>query len=161
MRSSIASSSDSGNADGVSGQSRFPAWCRFAGFVGLHPADSTLGYPSVEVGWRLAAAFWGRGYAPEGALAALRFGFEQLHLKEILSFTSVGNGKSRRVMTRIGMAHSAEDDFDHPRLPQCLRSYATFSLGSVLPNLRRDSDRVRLTRRHAAPNMTARSSTRA
>jgi RimJ/RimL family protein N-acetyltransferase len=89
----------------------------FAGFIGLHPAESTLGYPAVEIGWRLAAAFWGRGYAPEGARAGLRFGFERLRLEEIVSFTSVGNEKSRRVMTRIGMTHSAEDDFDHPRLP--------------------------------------------
>jgi 3-dehydroquinate dehydratase / shikimate dehydrogenase len=89
----------------------------FIGFVGLSPADSTLGYPCVEVGWRLAALHWGRGYAPEGALAALRFGFERLQLDEVVSFTSVGNAKSRRVMTKIGMTRREEDDFDHPRLP--------------------------------------------
>ncbi len=94
-----------------------PGVAPFIGFVGLNPADSTLGYPSVEIGWRLAAAFWGHGYAPEGALAALRFGFERLQLDEIVSFTSVGNAKSRAVMTKIGMSRRDEDDFDHPRLP--------------------------------------------
>ncbi len=89
----------------------------FIGFVGLSPADDTLGYPCVEVGWRLAAAFWGHGYAPEGALAALQFGFDELALEEIVSFTAVGNAKSRRVMTKLGMVHRESDDFDHPRLP--------------------------------------------
>ena len=70
----------------------------------------------MEVGWRLAAAHWGRGYAPEGARAALRFGFENLGLDDVVSFTSVGNAKSRRVMTKIGMTHRPDEDFDHPRL---------------------------------------------
>ena len=95
-----------------------PAVADFIGFIGLSPADDTLGYPSVEVGWRLAASFWGRGYAPEGALAAVGFGFQQLALDEIVSFTSVGNRRSRRVMEKLGMAHRSEDDFDHPRIPQ-------------------------------------------
>jgi RimJ/RimL family protein N-acetyltransferase len=89
----------------------------FIGFVGLSPADTTLGYPSVEIGWRLAAAHWGRGYAPEAGREALRFGFDDLGLDEIVSFTSVGNAKSRRVMTKIGMTRAPEDDFDHPRVP--------------------------------------------
>jgi RimJ/RimL family protein N-acetyltransferase len=90
----------------------------FIGFVGLSPADTTLGYPSVEIGWRLAASHWGHGYAPEAAREALRFGFEDLGLAEIVSFTSVGNEKSRRVMTKLGMTWTPEDDFDHPRVPK-------------------------------------------
>jgi RimJ/RimL family protein N-acetyltransferase len=90
----------------------------FIGFVGLSSADTTLGYPSVEIGWRLAAAQWGHGYAPEAAREPLRFGFDDLGLDEIVSFTSVGNTKSRRVMTKIGMTRTPEDDFDHPRVPK-------------------------------------------
>jgi RimJ/RimL family protein N-acetyltransferase len=90
----------------------------FIGFVGLSPADTTLGYPSVEIGWRLAAAHWGNGYAPEAAREALRFGFEYVGLDEIVAFTSVGNEKSRRVMTKIGMTRNPTDDFDHPRVPK-------------------------------------------
>jgi RimJ/RimL family protein N-acetyltransferase len=71
------------------------------------------------VGWRLAASQWGRGYAPEGALAALAFGFHDLALEEIVSFTSVGNSRSRRVMEKLGMVRRPEDDFDHPALPPC------------------------------------------
>jgi 3-dehydroquinate dehydratase/shikimate dehydrogenase len=90
----------------------------FIGFVGLNPSEAILGFPSVEIGWRLAAQHWGRGYAPEAAVEALRFAFDDLFLDEIVSFTSVGNAKSRRVMAKIGMTHDPEDDFDHPRLPK-------------------------------------------
>ena len=74
--------------------------------------------PCVEIGWRLARAHWGKGYATEGARAALDFGFEKLGLEEILSFTTTTNLRSRRVMERIGMTRRAEEDFDHPNLPE-------------------------------------------
>ena len=92
-----------------------PGVTPFAGFVGLaHPRFEATFTPCVEIGWRLAAEHWGRGYATEGATAALAFGFEQLKLAEILSFTVPGNVRSRRVMEKIGMTHSPADDFDHP-----------------------------------------------
>jgi ribosomal-protein-alanine N-acetyltransferase len=90
----------------------------FAGYVGLWPAVFESDFtPAVEIGWRLAAACWGRGYAPEGARAALAFGFDTLGLDEIVSFTTVGNIRSQRVMQKIGMTRDPEDDFDHPNLP--------------------------------------------
>jgi 3-dehydroquinate dehydratase/shikimate dehydrogenase len=72
----------------------------------------------VEVGWRLDRRCWGNGYAPEGARAALEFGFSSVRLPgdEIVSFTTVQNVKSRRVMEKIGMRHDATRDFDHPLL---------------------------------------------
>ena len=88
---------------------------RFIGFVGLAvPTWSASFTPCVEIGWRLARDAWGNGYAPEAARACLEYGFEQLNLEEILSFTVPGNAKSRRVMEKIGMTHSPADDFDHP-----------------------------------------------
>jgi RimJ/RimL family protein N-acetyltransferase len=72
--------------------------------------------PCVEIGWRLAAEHWGRGYATEGARAALAFGFETLGLEEIVSFTAPGNTRSRHVMGAIGMTRDPRDDFDHPSL---------------------------------------------
>jgi RimJ/RimL family protein N-acetyltransferase len=90
----------------------------FIGFIGLAvPRFEAPFNPSVEVGWRLARSAWGHGYAPEGATEVLRFGFEELDLAEILSFTSVLNTKSRRVMEKIGMTHDPADDFDHPSVP--------------------------------------------
>jgi RimJ/RimL family protein N-acetyltransferase len=89
----------------------------FAGFVGLSvPRFETSFTPCVEIGWRLAAEFWGRGIATEGAQAALSFGFESLGLNEIVSFTVPENLRSRRVMEKLGMIHDLADDFDHPLL---------------------------------------------
>ena len=74
--------------------------------------------PAVEVGWRIARAFWGQGYAPEAAGAAIRFGFETFGLPEIVANTVHGNLKSRRVMSKLGMSHDDSGDFDHPRIPE-------------------------------------------
>lgn len=88
------------------------------GFTGLSiPRFSAAFTPCVEVGWRLAAEHWGRGYATEAALACLSFGFCQLRLPEIVSFTTATNLRSRRVMERIGMTRDPADDFEHPALP--------------------------------------------
>jgi ribosomal-protein-alanine N-acetyltransferase len=95
-----------------------PGVTDFLGFVGLSiPRFAARFQPCVEIGWRLAREHWGRGYAPEAARAALRFGFERVRLDEIVSFTVPANAKSRRVMEKIGMRHDPADDFDHPSLP--------------------------------------------
>jgi len=91
----------------------------FIGYVGLSiPRFEAHFTPAVEVGWRLASAYWGQGYATEGARAALEAGFTQFGLKEIVSFTVPATARSRRVMERIGMTHDPADDFDHPRLAE-------------------------------------------
>lgn len=91
----------------------------FIGFIGLSvPSFQAHFTPCVEVGWRLDAAYWGRGLATEGARAALRFGFEEAGLAEIVSFTVPANVRSRRVMEKLGMTHDPADDFDHPRIPE-------------------------------------------
>jgi RimJ/RimL family protein N-acetyltransferase len=90
-----------------------------AGFIGLSiPRFEAHFTPCVEIGWRLAAEHWGRGYAAEGARAALAFGFEHLGLAEIVSSTVPGNLRSRRVMEKIGMTHDPAVDFEHPLLPE-------------------------------------------
>jgi RimJ/RimL family protein N-acetyltransferase len=89
----------------------------FIGFVGLaRPLFQAHFTPAIEVGWRLARDDWGRGYATEAARAALAFGFDELGLDEIVSFTSVVNVRSQKVMKRIGMTHDPNDDFDHPNV---------------------------------------------
>jgi RimJ/RimL family protein N-acetyltransferase len=59
----------------------------------------------------------GHGYATEAARAALRYGFDTLGLEDIIAITAVGNARSRRVMTRLGMVYHPDEDFDHPRVP--------------------------------------------
>ena len=68
--------------------------------------------PVVEIGWRLARSAWGNGYATEAARACVRFAFEVLGRSEIVSFTVVGNARSRAVMERLGMWEIAQ--YDHP-----------------------------------------------
>jgi RimJ/RimL family protein N-acetyltransferase len=89
----------------------------FIGFTGLHiPVPELPPSPCVEVGWRLAYEYWGRGYATEAAAEVLRFGFETLALTEIVSFTSLKNQRSIAVMQRLGMRRDPVT-FDHPSVP--------------------------------------------
>jgi len=90
----------------------------FVGVVGLGwcTFDAPIN-PSVEVGWRLAASHWGKGYATEAARAALHYGFRELRLERITSFTVPANERSWRVMQRLGMTYTPANDFDHPLLP--------------------------------------------
>jgi RimJ/RimL family protein N-acetyltransferase len=92
-----------------------PGVAPFVGFVGLNWARFDAPFtPAVEVGWRLARAAWGHGYATEGGRASLAFGFEDRGLDEIVSFTTRDNVRSRRVMERLRMRHDPADDFEHP-----------------------------------------------
>ena len=89
----------------------------FIGFIGLSVPNFTAPFtPCVEVGYRLAFDHWGKGYATEGARAAVEFGFSQVKLGEIVSFTVPDNLRSRRVMEKIGMKRDPGEDFDHPNL---------------------------------------------
>jgi RimJ/RimL family protein N-acetyltransferase len=103
----------------------------FAGFVGLSVPDFEAAFtPAVEIGWRLAAEHWGKGFATEAAREVLRYGFEDVGLKDVVSFTVSTNVRSRAVMDRLGMVRDAVDDFDHPRLPDghALRRHVLYRL---------------------------------
>ncbi|HEX8437889.1 GNAT family N-acetyltransferase [Archangium sp.] len=96
-----------------------PGVAPFIGFVGLYTVPFQAPFtPAVEVGWRLAPAHWSHGYATEGARAVLELAFQRLALPEVVSFTVPANVRSRRVMEKLGLHHSPEEDFDHPRLPE-------------------------------------------
>ncbi|MBX2825498.1 MAG: GNAT family N-acetyltransferase [Gammaproteobacteria bacterium] len=90
----------------------------FIGMVGLNripddiPLDDTL-----EVGWRLASPYWGKGYATEAARASLDYAFTTLNSECVVAFTAKDNHPSRRVMERLGMKKRLEGFF-HPRLEQ-------------------------------------------
>ena len=88
----------------------------FIGFIGMSVPDFKAPY-SVELGWRLAAEYWGSGLATEGARAVVHYAFQTLGLDEIVATTFFANARSRRVMEKLGMRHNPGDDFDHPLLP--------------------------------------------
>lgn len=89
------------------------------GFCGL-AATKQLEPPfpdgTIEIGWRLAPQYWGKGYISEAASALLEYGFQEKGLKEIVSFAVPENHRSLSVMQRIGMQRDASRDFDHPRV---------------------------------------------
>jgi RimJ/RimL family protein N-acetyltransferase len=90
----------------------------FIGFTGLNvPRFQAPFLPGVEIGWRLCRPAWGHGFATEAARQALRVGFGQYRLAEIVSFTAVGNAASQAVMRRLGMRTDPAEDFDHPAVP--------------------------------------------
>jgi len=101
------------------------------GFVGLNRPDFTLpAGECVEIGWRLARAAWGHGYATEAARACLDHGFGAAGLEEIVSFTVPANTRSRRVMERLGLRRDEGGDFDHPMVPvgSALRRHLLYRL---------------------------------
>lgn len=136
MPSSIESRRASNNVDGDSGAVEIVDGAHFAGYVGLWPAVFEADFtPAIEIGWRLAARYWNQGYATEAARAAVEFGFDSLALAEIVSFTSVTNGPSQRVMQKLGMTHDPAEDFDHPSLPEGhrLRRHVLYRLSNPRP----------------------------
>ncbi|UVK36304.1 GNAT family N-acetyltransferase [Mesorhizobium sp. AR10] len=89
------------------------------GFVGLLDTDHMPFLPAgtIEIGWRLAPEFWGKGYVTEAAEAWLAYGFETLGLEKIVSFAVEANRRSTAVMERLGMTADPTSDFDHPDIP--------------------------------------------
>lgn len=91
----------------------------FMGTVGLNNVEFKAPFtPAVEIAWRLDYEFWGQGYATEAAQAVLEYGFNDLGLKEIVSFTVYDNERSIHVMEKLGFVHDKKGDFDYPTLPK-------------------------------------------
>lgn len=93
--------------------------CEPMGFCGLAPAVMPAIFPpeTIEIGWRLATRYWGKGYVTEAANALLGHAFRNLELKAVLSFAVAENRRSTAVMERIGLKRVPMLDFDHPRVP--------------------------------------------
>lgn len=89
----------------------------FAGFTGLAvPSFETSFTPCVEIGWRIARNFWGQSVAYRAARLALSYGFDELKLAEIVSFTAAVNSRSIRLMERLGFTRDLHGEFFHPRI---------------------------------------------
>jgi ribosomal-protein-alanine N-acetyltransferase len=87
------------------------------GYTGLN-RDQVEGEPMVEVGWSITPARWGEGLAPEAARAAIDWGFERARVERIVAFTEPRNGRSLRVMEKLGMTYVR--DFERAGLPHVL-----------------------------------------
>ncbi|MFB3921565.1 MAG: GNAT family N-acetyltransferase [Terriglobia bacterium] len=60
------------------------------------------GWPGFEVGWMLGRRHWGRGFATEGARAALRHAFTVLNVPHVISLIYPDNARSIRLADRLG-----------------------------------------------------------
>lgn len=106
------------------------------GFVGINRTDLAPFIPRgmMEIGWRLAPEFWGKGYVTEASEALLAYCFETLNLDEVVSFAVSHNHRSTAVMQRLGMRHDIAGDFDHPRVPDThpeLKRHALYRLSQA------------------------------
>ena len=90
---------------------------RFVGRGGLRHVY-VGGQFEVELSYALVPEFWGQGFATEMAATIVEIGFEQLGLKEIVSFTLPSNRASQRVMEKTGFHY--ERDITHADLPHVL-----------------------------------------
>ena len=107
----------------------------FIGFCGLQrPAFRP---EVVEIGWRLARAAWGHGYAIEAAQRCVRVAFDDLALSEIVAFVVPDNARSHAVCKRLGMTRDPADDFEHPIVH---RHHQLYRLGAKRPEDGRDHD---------------------
>ena len=57
----------------------------------------------VEIGYRLAAKYWGQGLATEATQSILEYGREKFNFKRFLCLIEPANKRSIRVATKLGM----------------------------------------------------------
>ncbi|HMQ32667.1 MAG TPA: GNAT family N-acetyltransferase [Chloroflexaceae bacterium] len=87
------------------------------GYCGLFYFPDLGGRPEVELGYRLARAWWGRGYATEAALAVRDHAFDALGLTRLVALIDPANLASARVAEKIGMRRVGEvmlPGYTHP-----------------------------------------------
>lgn len=84
-----------------------------ASFVGLCGLWEPGDWPELEMGWSLARAFHGRGYATEAAARARRFAYGELSKHTLVSYIHPDNEPSKRVARRLGAVH--EKTIELPR----------------------------------------------
>ncbi len=87
------------------------------GYCGLFAFPDICGHPEVELGYRLARRFWGRGYATEAARAVRDHAFNILQLPRLISLIDPSNRRSIRVAEKLGMRYEKEvmlDGYTHP-----------------------------------------------
>ncbi len=87
---------------------------RLIGDCGLQPLELD-GVSEIEIGWRLAKEYWGRGFATEAALVALHHAVEYARLERVIAIAMPENRASLHIMEKLGMAYeraSQKDGFD-------------------------------------------------
>jgi [ribosomal protein S5]-alanine N-acetyltransferase len=89
----------------------------FVGYGGIKHA-LIEGRDEIELAYAITSNCQGKGFATEISLAALKLGFNDLHLDRIVAFTLPHNRASRRVMEHCGFTY--QRDFVHAGLKHVL-----------------------------------------
>jgi RimJ/RimL family protein N-acetyltransferase len=85
----------------------------FVGWFHLRPHDDDLPH-EPELGYRLRAASWGRGYATEGSRALIDRAFRELGAERVTATAMAVNAASRRVMEKAGLRYARTFHQDWP-----------------------------------------------
>lgn len=86
------------------------------GYCGLTHFSDIEGQPEIEVGYRLARAWWGQGFATEAARGVRNYAFHSLGLSRLVSLIEPSNTASLRVAAKLGMHREREvmlPGYDH------------------------------------------------
>lgn len=78
---------------------------RYIGRCGVYPhfrPDGGVFEGEGALGLYIASEYWRQGFAIEAGRAFIQFGFEELHLKRIVTAVQVGNDASVHILNKLG-----------------------------------------------------------
>jgi ribosomal-protein-alanine N-acetyltransferase len=77
----------------------------FLGWAGLklitEPTNNHINY--LDLGYRLAKKYWGKGYASEAAAASLAYAFNELQANEVYAIADCKNAASNKILVKTGL----------------------------------------------------------
>ncbi|MDA8793702.1 GNAT family N-acetyltransferase [Bacteriovoracaceae bacterium] len=92
-------------------EGRFGYWAvidsytsEFMGWFHFRPSKSDPdNIQRIELGYRFKKKFWGQGFATEGSMAFIEYGFKNLKVSEIYAIALKDHTSSMRVMEKVGL----------------------------------------------------------
>ena len=85
----------------------------FIGWTGLKYEDGLRKeFSYYDLGYRLRKKYWGKGIATETAIESLKYGFNNLNLKEIGAAADVDHVASNKILRKIGLTLTEKFDYE-------------------------------------------------
>lgn len=82
----------------------------------------------LEIGWRISANYWGKGYAGEISQKLFEISFLELNFNEVVAIVSEHNNKSIKALDKLGMMTTPTNNFIHPERSFELNPYRIYTL---------------------------------